>query len=341
MLRNILKRVGVTALAVTSIAMTTSFLAAAAAADDVSFALDWVVGGVHAGFFVAQDKGYYGAAGLNVTIARGFGSGDTIKRVAAGTATFGLADTSAIIAAMANDNVPVQIVAMIYDHSTVGLIYLKESGIKEPQDLEGRTIGRSASGASVNMFPAFLAANHIDRSKIREVVVDGATFVPLLMSGKVDAVLEQSIVLGKFERIAAKEGKTAVAMPYSLFGLVGYGNAIIANTKAIKENPGLVRRFVEASLKGVAYSFEHSDEAVAILRQTNPEIDTEVADDELTALKKMDDTGAIHKFGLGHVDQNTMERNRENITQPLSLKRTVPVAEIYTNDLLPKEPIRP
>jgi NitT/TauT family transport system substrate-binding protein len=339
MLSNILKRVGITGLAIASLGMVARF--PAAAADSVNFALDWVVGGVHAGFFVAKDKGYYSAAGLDVTIARGFGSGDTIKRVAAGTAAFGLADTSAIIAGMANDNVPVQIVAMIYDHSTVGLIYLKQSGIKQPKDLEGRTIGRSASGASVNMFPAFLEANHIDRSKIREVVVDGATFVPLLMSGKVDAVLEQSIVLGKFERIAAKEGKTAVAMPYSLFGLVGYGNAIIANTKTIKENPDLVRRFVDASLKGLAYSFQHPDEAVAILRQTNPEIDTDVAKDELTALKEMDDTAAIHKDGLGYVDQTTMEKNRDNITKPLSLKRTVPVTEIYTNAFLPKEPIRP
>jgi NitT/TauT family transport system substrate-binding protein len=313
----------------------------AVAADNVNFALDWVVSGVHAGYFVAKDKGYYSAAGLDVTIGRGFGSGDTIKRVGSGTTTFGLADTSAIIAAISNADVPVRIVAMIYDHATVGLIYLKTSGIKEPKDLEGRTIGRSASGASVNMFPAFLKANNIDRSKIREVVVDGATFVPLLMSGQVDAVLEQSIVVGKFRTIAAQQGKTAVAMPYSEFGLVGYGNAILADVSTIEQKPDVVRRFVEASLKGVAYSFAHPDEAVAILRKANPEIDAKVAKDELLELKEMESTDQIRKLGLGYVDNGKMERNRDNIAGPLSLKRTVPVAEIYTNKFLPKNPIVP
>jgi NitT/TauT family transport system substrate-binding protein len=334
-----LKRFGIASLAIGLLVIAISI--PAAAADQVNFALDWVVSGVHAGYFVAEDKGYYSAAGLDVTIGRGFGSGDTIKRVGSGTATFGLADTSAIIAALANVNVPVRIVAMIYDHATVGVIYLKESGIKAPKDLEGRKIGRSASGASVNMFPAFLKANNIDRSKIHEVVVDGATFVPLLVSGQVDAVLEQSIELGKFRNIAAQQGKTALAMPYSEFGLVGYGNAIIADLSTIQQKPDMVRRFVEASLKGVAYSLAHPDEAVAILRKTNPEVDAKVAHDELVELNEMENTDQLRERGLGYVDNSKMEENRDNITGPLSLKRTVPAAEIYTNEFLPKKPIVP
>src|SRR5690349_14620389 len=163
------------------------------AEDSVSLALDWVVNGTHSGYYVAREKGFYKEAGLDVAISRGFGSGDTIKRVGSRSASFGVADTGAIIAARANDDVPVRIVAMIFDRATLGVIYLTESGIKNPKDLEGRAIGRTASGASVNMFPGFLKANDIDRSKIREVVVDGATFAPLLVSGKVDGVLEQSI----------------------------------------------------------------------------------------------------------------------------------------------------
>ncbi|MBI3058714.1 MAG: ABC transporter substrate-binding protein, partial [Deltaproteobacteria bacterium] len=49
----------------------------------------WVVGGLHAGFFVAKEKGFYASKGLDVTISRGFGSGDTAKVVATGKAQFG------------------------------------------------------------------------------------------------------------------------------------------------------------------------------------------------------------------------------------------------------------
>ena len=60
----------------------------ARAADQVNLALDWVVDGVHANYFVALDKGFYKDAGLDVTVSRGFGSGDTVKRVASGGATW-------------------------------------------------------------------------------------------------------------------------------------------------------------------------------------------------------------------------------------------------------------
>src|ERR1700759_1736930 len=78
------------------------------AEDKVALSLDWVVNGTHAGYFVAREKGFYKDAGLDVTVSRGFGSGDTVKRVANGSATFGIADSGAIIAARANEDVPVR-----------------------------------------------------------------------------------------------------------------------------------------------------------------------------------------------------------------------------------------
>jgi NitT/TauT family transport system substrate-binding protein len=307
----------------------------------VSLSLDWVVNGTHAGYFIARDKGFYKEAGLDVTISRGFGSGDTVKRVASGSAQIGVADTGAIIASRANDDIPVRIVAMMYDRATLGLIYLAESGIKVPKDIEGRAIGRTASGASVNMFPGFLKANGIDRSKIREVVVDGATFAPLLMSGQVDAVLEQSINIGKFRRAAAQQGKTALAMSYADFGLEAYGNALIVNPTTLREKPEMVRRFVAATLKGMVYAFNNLDEAIAALRKSNPEVDAAAAMDELVTLKQMDTNAAVRKNGLGTIDISRLEKTRDIVTEALSLKRKVSVEDLYAPGYLPKTPVVP
>ncbi len=324
------------------LALSAAFAALPIAAQEtVGLALDWVVNGTHAGYFVALDKGYYKEAGLDVTISRGFGSGDTIKRVASRSAQIGVADTGAIIAARANDDIPVRIVAMIYDRATLGLIYLAESGIKVPKDIEGRAIGRTASGASVNMFPGFLKANNIDRGKIREVVVDGATFAPLLMSGQVDAVLEQSINIGKFRRAAAQQGKTARAMSYADFGLVAYGNALIVNPTMLREKPEMVRSFVAASLKGMAYAFDHPDEAIAALRKGNPEVDAATAMDELVTLKEMETNAELRKNGLGTIDVPRLEKTRDIVTEALSLKRKVSVDDLYAPGYLPKTPVLP
>lgn len=325
-----------------AVVLVTAFAAVPAFGEEsVNLALDWVVNGTHAGYYVAREKGFYKEAGLDVTISRGFGSGDTIKRVASKSAQFGVADTGAVIAARANDDLPVRIVAMIYDRATLGLIYLAESGIRKPKDIEGRAIGRTASGASVNMFPGFLKANDIDRSKIREVVVDGATFAPLLMSGKVDAVLEQSINIGKFRRAAAEQGKHALAMSYADYGLTAYGNAIVVNPDMLRGKPDQVRGFVAASLKGMAYAFAHPDEAIAILRKSNPEVGADTAMDELVTLKEMETTPALQKSGLGTIDAARLEKTRDIVTEALSLKRKVSVDDLYAPGFLPKTPVLP
>src|SRR2546428_12408393 len=72
-------RVGVIVLAIVSV-LTGS--AVGGAAEKVSVGLDFTISGYHAPFFVAQDKGYFSQAGLDVTITRGYGSGDTVKKLA-------------------------------------------------------------------------------------------------------------------------------------------------------------------------------------------------------------------------------------------------------------------
>ena len=64
----------------------------ACAQTDVKFALDWKFEGPAAPYFVALDKGYYKAEGLNVTIDSGPGSVAGIARVAAGTYPIGFFD---------------------------------------------------------------------------------------------------------------------------------------------------------------------------------------------------------------------------------------------------------
>jgi len=315
--------------------------AAARAADEVKFSMDWVLNGTQAGYFAALAEGYYKDAGLDVTISRGFGSGDTVKRVASGAATFGVADTGTTIAAIANDSVPVVGIAMIYQKATLGVIFLKSSGITKPQDLVGRTVGRSASGASVIMYPGFLKANGIARDKIKEVVADGATFLPLLLSKKVDAVLDQSVQLGHYRKGAEAQGQTAEAMRYSDFGLAAYGNMIIANPATLRDKRDMVKRFVAATLKGLAFALAHPDQAIADIRKTNPEVDAEGAKGELLDMREVVLTPEVAKDGLGIMDAKRMTETRDVVTSALSLKHKVPVEEIYTTAFLPKPPVMP
>jgi NitT/TauT family transport system substrate-binding protein len=255
---------------------------------EVTFAMDWMINGSHAPYFVAVEKGFYKDAGLKVEIVRGYGTGDTVKKVASKNAAFGVADFAGLVGSVVRENTPVKAVAAVYGRAMLGLLYLKESGIKSPKDIEGRKIARSASGASVLMFPAFIKANNLDRSKMTEVVVDAASFLPMLLSRQVDAVLEQSVHQGRFQKAAEEGGQkvTVRAMLYSDFGLETYGNVILAQNDLIEKDPALVKNLVQASLRGLAYSFDHPDEAISILAKTNPQVTQERAIEELIAVKE-------------------------------------------------------
>jgi len=165
--------------------------------------------------------------------------------------------------------------------------------------------------------------------------------LPLLLSRKVDAVLEQSVQLGHFKKAAQAQGQTARAMRYSDFGLAAYGNAIIANPATLKDKPEMVQHFVAATLKGVAYALAHPDEAIAEMRKSNPEVEAEGARGELVDMKDVSITPEVEKEGLGIVDAKHMTETRDIVTTALALKRSVPVEQIFTTAFLPKPPVMP
>ena len=74
--------------------------------------LDFVPTGEYVPHYTALEKGWYRDEGLDVTIVRGQGSADTVKRIAAGQGEVGISDISAVIAARANTDAKVKAIAL-------------------------------------------------------------------------------------------------------------------------------------------------------------------------------------------------------------------------------------
>lgn len=306
----------------------------AKAADDVKFALNWLISGRNAGYFVALEKGFYKENGINAQITRGRGSGDTLKRVAIGESQFGLVDTATVISGISNDDAPVKMVGMMYSNAATAILYAKESGITKPSDLEGRTVARSASGSTINMWPAFLKVNDIDRSKIREITVTASSYAPMLLSRQVDAVLDQSSYLGRYQKAANAQNLTIQAFRFSDYGYQLYGDAIVASDRTIKEQPDLVKRFVSATLRGNLYAFDHPDEAVRILAKYASEAEPDVAKAELLDTRTLAMTEEVKEHGYGYIDGKKLADNVALIKEPLALKRAVAAEQLYTIEFL-------
>lgn len=164
-----------------------------AAADNVTFVTDFGFNGRHAYYYVALDKGYYKAAGLDVKIVRGQGSTDAVKQVASGTAQIGFADSSAVIFAKANDNISVKLVSIIYAKPPHAIYVLKGSGITKPKDLEGKKLADTAFSAMPKMFSAYAKAAGIDASKVTWVVAGSDALPGMLSLGRVDGIGQYTV----------------------------------------------------------------------------------------------------------------------------------------------------
>ena len=139
-----------------SIAVATLALTAAAPAvaqDKVRFQTDWIPSGEHAMYYGGWQKGIFAEEGIDVTITRGYGSGDTVTKLAGGGFDFGIADMAAVMTARARQNVPVKTIAVIYSQSPHSLFVLKSSGITNFKGLEGKKIGITPGNSHKFYFP--------------------------------------------------------------------------------------------------------------------------------------------------------------------------------------------
>ena len=125
-----------------------AFSAAALAQKEtpVRFALDWRFEGPAAPYFVAIDKGYYKAEGLNVSIDPGAGSVEGINRVASGAYEMGFADINSLVKYRDNPrNLPVKAVMMVYDTPAFSIVTPIGLPSVRPWRIPEKITNRSAS----------------------------------------------------------------------------------------------------------------------------------------------------------------------------------------------------
>jgi NitT/TauT family transport system substrate-binding protein len=296
----------------------------AAHATDVNFITDFGFNGRHSYFYVALDKGYYKSEGLNVTILRGQGSIDAIKKVAAGAATIGFADAGALALARSNDAIPVKLLAVVYAKPPHAIFTLADSGIKTPKDLEGRTVADSAFSAIPLIFNVYAQVTGIDAKKVKWVSAESASLPSLLATGRVDAIgqftvgeplIEASVKPRKVVRLAYKDG-----------GLDYYANGIIATEQTIKDNPDLLNAFMRATLRGMRDAFANPSEAGAIINKYHKEISPEVGAGETELVREL---AVLPGRALGTIDEDHMKRTIEIMAKSYPMNRPVDAKEMY------------
>ena len=308
----------------------------------IKFALDWRFEGPAAPYFVAIDKGYYKAEGLDVTIDPGAGSVEPINRVASGAYQVAFADINSLIKYRDNPaNAPIKAVMMGYDTPAFAIITLKKTGISKPKDLEGRVLGAPAPDGAYAQWPIFVDANKIDAGKVKIENLGFPVREPMLAQGKVDAIT--GFWFSSYMNLKANgvAGDDIVVMLMRDYGLDLYGNVIIANPEFAKSNPKAVAGFIRATLKGIQDTIASPDTAIDSLMKRNQIAKRDVELERLKlAISRNFVTPDVKKNGLGGVDMARLSRSIDQIGLTFKYTNKPKADDIFTAEFLPAKEAR-
>ncbi|HEX2389860.1 MAG TPA: ABC transporter substrate-binding protein [Casimicrobiaceae bacterium] len=277
-----------------AVALVASSLSAAQ--DKVSLRLNWYLGGLHVPFYYGKDKGYYSAEGIDLTINEGRGSANTVQVVAAGSDTFGLADSSSVILT-ASKGADVKSVMSLLNTTGYSVVSLAEANIKTPKDLEGKKVAVTPGDPLGQLLQALCKANGVDCSKISMVQVDPAAKVVTVLEKKADALLggvDDQYFLIKYK------GANPAAMRYADFGGNIVGMTIFTSGETLKKNPDLVKRFVRATVKSWEEAKKNPGAAVDAALKVKPDLNRQSTLDQLMVdIDLLDSKNSKGRIGWG------------------------------------------
>jgi NitT/TauT family transport system substrate-binding protein len=272
--------------------------------DKVTYATAFGAVGRDAFIWVAKDKGYFSAAGIDITIQKGAGLVPNLTLLKSGQAQFTALDyTGAMIQAGTGKFTDWRAVAAIHQQTLVSILTTKDTGITKPADLAGKTVATASGSVSEFLFPAYARAAGIDPASVKMQGAQTTALNGLMAQRKVDALSAFLLSRKALETVSKKE---VVVLPYSDYLKDLYGNAIITRPELISSNPDLVKRFTAAALKGLRYTLDHPDEAAAILNKADPTAAVPAAIGEIQAMKPYVPPGG--GAPLGHIDQQQVAR---------------------------------
>ncbi|QQE65950.1 Tat pathway signal protein [Leptolyngbya sp. BL0902] len=335
---------GTTEVATPDTAETTTDAAAPNTADltPVRFTLSWLFQGVDAPLAIALERGYFAEEGLDVTFERGFGSADSITKIAAGQYDIGEGDMYSMMEF--NEKNPDQqlvAVAIKFNRSPFVIVTKADSEFSEPAKLGGANLAAPAGDGPRRLWPVLAQEVGADPNSVQWTNVEPQLRESMLAQNNADGISCFSIsCLPVLSQKLGLPQESLNVFYYNDHGLDLYGNALIVRRDFLEANPEVVRGFVAAYIRGLQATLADPEAALAVV--------TEYADDELfdtaieaermqIAMERLYTGPETATIGLGGVDPDRLEATIAQVAEGFGLTTVPSIEAVFDPNYLPPQ----
>ncbi|MBV9324348.1 MAG: ABC transporter substrate-binding protein [Chloroflexi bacterium] len=300
----------------------------------VQVALGFVPSVQSAPFYVAQDRGYYAAEGLDVEFKYGTIQ-DVLTLVSRGDIAFASASGDSLMP-QRQQGVAVTYIMTFWTKNPIGALAIAGNNnppLKTPADLKGKNVGVSAPNSSTDFgLKALLKSANLTEDDVHLVAI-GTTEVEALIQKRIDAAMT-------FLPNEAAQMKS-LGMPTETIAVADYLDYIppgfVSGDKTIQEHPEIVQKFVNATLRGLRDTLADPDTAFESSLKRMPELSPDnqpLQHDVLTAT--LDYYKPIQGRAAGATTAQAWQTTQDFLVSIGVINQSIDPGQYYTNVFVDK-----
>lgn len=254
---------------------------------EVSLILNWYPEAEHGGYYTALVEGYYEEAGLKVTIVPGGPNAPVLQKVDRKSATFGVTNADRVLLGRAQGADVVAVMSPLQNSPRCIMVH-QSSGIETFADLKNVTLAMN-SGATWAQF----LQKRLPLDNVR--IVDNASVAKFLSD---DNYAQQAYVFSE-PFVANSKGGDPRSLMVSELGFNPYTSLLIAHADTISRRPEIVRKMVEASIRGWQTYLEHPGKTNRYIHRQNPQMELDILAFGAEAMKPLciDESTPLEQLG--------------------------------------------
>ncbi|MBM7603677.1 putative hydroxymethylpyrimidine transport system substrate-binding protein [Metabacillus crassostreae] len=296
---------------------------------DVSIMLDWYPNAVHSYLYIAKEKGYFEEEGLNVDIQFPANPTDPINLAAAGKVTLGISYQPDVIIARANQDVKIKSVGAIVRSPLNRVIFMEDSEIQSPKDLEGKKVGFPGIPLNESLIQSMVKNDGGNPENV-EMIDVGFELGSSIVSKNVDAVI--GAYINHEVPVLKHEGHETRNINPTEFGIPSYYELVaVTSDQTWEEEQEEIKAFWKAATKGYKFTAENPEEALEILLSNQDEANFPLVEEvEVQSLEILLPL-MKSESGFGSQDKKQWEETISWMKEAELIEKEPVVNEIFVN----------